>query len=92
MSEGPLFTAPTSRVLAATVGVLLCAIIVTAALPAYLPFNQANNIALPIILFPVTWLGLFLWVLFARSMLRAWLALAILAIIHAGIIAAGLLG
>ena len=85
-----LFSSPKNRVFAATVGVLLAAVIVTAAMPVYLPLPQASRVAMPIVLFPVTWLLLFLWVLFARSMWRAWLVLTGITIVHAGLIAAGL--
>lgn len=59
-------------------------------MPVYLPLNEANKIVLPIILFPVTWLVLFLWVLFERRMWRAWVALIGLAAVHVAIIASGL--
>ena len=90
MSEERLFPAPKSRTLAATLGVLVTAVLMTAAMPAYLPIGLANSIVLPIVLFPVTWLLLFLWVLFDRSMIRAWLVLVGLALGHAALIALGL--
>ena len=90
MSDERLFPAPRSRTIAATLGVLVTAVLITAAMPAYLPIGLANSIVLPIILFPVTWLLLFLWVLFDRSMVRAWLVLIALALAHATLIALGL--
>ena len=90
MKSQQLFSAPASRVSAATLGVLIAAVIVTAGMPVYLPLNEANKIVLPIILFPVTWLVLFLWVLFERRIWRAWTALLGLVAIHGAIIASGL--
>ena len=59
-------------------------------MPAYLPASEANSVVLPIVLFPVTWLLLFLWVLFESRMWRAWSVLAVLTIAHAAMIAVGL--
>ena len=87
MPKERLFPAPRSRVTCATLGVLVAAVLVTAGMPAYLPLGQANNIVLPIILFPLTWLVLFLWVLFARSMLRAWGVIVVLIAVNALVIA-----
>lgn len=89
MAEGALFTRPISRVFAATVGVLLTAVVVTTAMPAYLPIGQASSIVVPIILFPVTWLLLFFWVLFERRMWRAWTGLVVLFAVHLGLILSG---
>ena len=60
MATERLFPSPKSRVLAATIGVLLAAVIITAAMPVYLPLPQASRVAMPIVLFPITWLLLFL--------------------------------
>ncbi|MEL7536474.1 MAG: hypothetical protein AAFZ58_11200 [Pseudomonadota bacterium] len=87
MSGEPLFPAPRSRVAGATLGVLVAAVVMTAAMPAYLPFGQANSIVLPIIFFPVTWLLLFLWTLFAKRMLLVWASLVVLTVVNALIIA-----
>ena len=89
MAEGTLFTRPISRVLAATVGVLLTAVVVTTAMPSYLPVGQANSVVMPIILFPVTWLLLFFWVLFESRMWRAWAGLVVLFVAHLGLILTG---
>ena len=88
MAKEQLFGAPKSRVVAATIGVLLAATLITAAMPAWLPFDQANNIVMPIVFFPVTWLMLFFWVLFARNMLRMWAILVVLMIGNAALVAA----
>lgn len=76
MAKEQLFDSPRSRVAAATLGVLLSAILVTAAMPAWLPVSDANRIVMPIVLFPVTWLLLLFWVLFAKSMRWTWTVMA----------------
>ena len=90
MAKSALFTRPISRVSAATVGVLITAIVMTAGMPVYLPISDANSVVLPIVSFPVTWLLLFLWVCFARRMWRVWSALIVLTAAHAALIAGGL--
>ena len=89
MAEQALFPRPISRVLAATVGVLVAAVLVTTAMPSYLPVEQANSVVMPIVLFPVTWLLLFFWVLFESRMWRAWTGLFLLCAVHLGLILAG---
>ena len=89
MAGETLFTRPISRVVAATVGVLLTAVVVTTAMPSYLPVGQANSVVMPIILFPVTWLLLFIWVLFESRMWRAWAGLTALFVAHLGLILTG---
>ena len=87
MAKERLFAAPRSRLIAATVGVLLAATLITAAMPAWLPLSEANSLVLPIVLFPVTWLLLFFWVLFAKSMLRTWIVLVLVVAANLALIA-----
>ncbi|MEO1081153.1 MAG: hypothetical protein AAFY29_16455 [Pseudomonadota bacterium] len=82
MGGARLFSRPLGRSLAATLGVLLTAVLTTAGMAAYLPLNQANQVVLPIILFPVTWLVLFLWVLLDQRLWRPLLGLLVLSVGH----------
>lgn len=87
MTTGPaLFTAPVSRTLAAIGGTLVASVAVTAGMPLYLPFSQTDNIGLPIVIFPVTWLVLFLYSCLCRRAWRAWALLAGLTVVHAALI------
>ena len=86
MKNKPLFPNPVSRTIATTVGILVVAVVMTAAIPVYLPINEASAIALPIILFPATWLLLFLWAAFQPSMLKVWGGLGALFTAHLAII------
>ena len=87
MVEEELFTAPKSRTWAATIGALLAAILITAAMPVWLPLSDANRIVLPIVFFPLTWLAVFFWVVFAKSMLRTWAIIITLIVGNAVLVA-----
>ena len=89
MPKETLFPRPVSRVTAATLGVLVTAVMVTTAMPSYLPLDQASSVVLPIVLFPATWLALFLWVLFESKMWRAWVGLVVLSVSHLALILTG---
>jgi hypothetical protein len=82
MSRQQLFTSPVSRTLAATLGVLVTAVVVTAGMASYLPLSQANQVVLPIILFPLTWFGLFIWALLDQKIWRPWAGLFALSAGH----------
>lgn len=87
-----LFSSPRSRVFASTLGVLVVSLLMTAAMPLYLPFSQADSLGIPIIGFPITWLGLFLAVLFIEKIWRVWMLLATLSAIHSVLIYMALAG
>jgi len=78
----PLFSAKKSRLLAAIFGVLVTSTLITAALPAYLPLSQGDTIAGPILLFPFTWVALFLFSLINTSIWRVWGGLGLLSLSH----------
>lgn len=85
-TKAKLFTAVKQRILAATLGVLLIATLLVAAMPAYLPFGTTDAIGLPIMLFPFFWVGLFLYCFLARSVWRVWSVLAVTALVHVYVI------
>ena len=60
MPKQPIFSSPFIRTLTSVVACLLVSIVITAAMPAYLPFNQGDRIAGPTLMFPFIWLALFL--------------------------------
>jgi len=86
MTTKTLFSAPKARLLAATLGVFITSTIVTAALPAYLPFEQGDRIAGPILMFPFTWAALLFYSLISPSIRRVWTVLTGIALSHALII------
>ncbi len=84
--EATLFSAKGSRLFAATIGVLIASTVLTAAMPAYLPFSLGDTIAGPILLFPFTWVTLFFFTMISSSIWRVWLGLGLLTGSHALII------
>lgn len=92
MSKEPLFSSPFVRTLTSVVACLLVSIVITAAMPAYLPFNQGDRIAGPTLMFPFIWLALFLYSVMTASILKVWSLLGILLISHAALIAWALSG
>ena len=87
MSKRALFANPVSRVVAATAGVLVVATLVTAGAAAYLPLSASDRIAVPVIVFPITWVVLFLYALMADSVRSVWLLLGALFTVHVAFVA-----
>lgn len=85
-NDTPLFSAPRSRSLAVILGALVAAVVTTAGMPTYLPLVQTDSIGIPIVLFPLTWLLLFLFCAMSKSVTRVWLLLAVLTFVHAFLI------
>ena len=81
-----LFSAPKSRLLACTLGVLIASTLVTAGSATYLPFNEIDRIGVPILLFPITWTVLFLLAVMDSKIWRVWGWLLVPALIHIGLI------
>jgi len=87
MKNPILFSSPVYRTLTAVAACLLLSVVITAAMPAYLPLNQGDRIAGPTLLFPFIWLTLFIYSAMAKSLLRVWSVFAVLLISHLGLIA-----
>jgi len=81
-----LFTSVRQRILAATLGVLFVTILLVAAMPAYLPVGTTDAIGLPIMLFPIFWVGFFLYCFLAKSIWRVWGVLSVVALLHVYVI------
>lgn len=81
-----LFSAPKNRLFACILGALIASTVITAGAATYLPFNEIDRIGVPILLFPITWALLFLFAAMSRRMLRVWAVLAVLTLVHAGLI------
>ncbi|MGH1370818.1 MAG: hypothetical protein ACRBBW_02200 [Cellvibrionaceae bacterium] len=92
MKKAPLFSSPITRTLTTVLASLLISVVITAAMPVYLPFNQGDRIAGPTLLFPFLWLGLFVYSATAVSMTRVWTVLGCLLVSHLGLIAWALTG
>jgi len=82
MTKAILFSSPFVRTLTVVVACLFVSVVMTAAMPVYLPFNQGDRIAGPTLLFPFVWLSLFLYSAMCRSIKRVWGVLALLLVSH----------
>lgn len=80
--ESPLFSRPVNRSVAAILGAFVVSLLVTVSMPVYLPIGLANGIAVPIILFPATWLLLFLWAIFQPNLWKVWGGYLLVSLIH----------
>ncbi|MEX0740856.1 MAG: hypothetical protein WD071_16100 [Pseudohongiella sp.] len=78
----PLFTAPFSRTIACTLGVLITSVIVGAGATLYLPINEIDRIGMPAVLFPLIWLGLLFFATMTRNIRTVWLWLTGLCTLH----------
>lgn len=92
MKKVPLFSSPITRTTTAVFASLLISVVITAAMPTYLPLNQGDRIAGPTLLFPFLWLTLFIYSATANSMAKVWAVLGILLLSHLGLIAWALKG
>ncbi len=82
MTKSLLFSSPLVRTFTVVVACLLVSVVMTAAMPVYLPFSQGDRIAGPTLLFPFVWLSLFLYSAMCESIKRVWGVLVLLLISH----------
>ena len=80
-----VFTALKSRNVAGILMTFICSVIIIPGMTTYLPFSIGDQIAVPILLFPFIWLGLFLYSYLAEKIWHVWLVLLVLALSHAGL-------
>lgn len=80
-----VFNSLKSRNIAGIIMAFICAVIIIPGMTTYLPFNISDQIAIPILLFPFIWLGLFLYSYLAEKSWQAWLVMLVLATSHAGL-------
>ncbi len=78
----PVFTAFKQRLFASLILVLITTVVMIPGMTTYLPFNKIDTIALPILLFPFIWVGLFIYCFIAKRIWHLWLVLLGLASLH----------
>lgn len=78
----PTFTALKSRNLAGIVMAFVTAVVIIPGMTTYLPFSIGDQIAIPILLFPLIWTGLFLYSYLSEKAWHAWLLMLVLALSH----------
>lgn len=80
-----VFNNAKSRNFAGILMALITSVIVIPGMTTYLPFSIGDQIAVPILIFPFIWLGLFLYSYLAEKSWHAWALMSFLAISHAGL-------
>ena len=78
----PVFTALKSRLFASIVLVLITALTMIPGMTTYLPFGEIDTIAIPILLFPFIWVGLFIYCYLADKAWHIWVVLLCIAAVH----------
>jgi len=71
-----------SRHFAALLMALLTSTVMIPGLTTYLPLSAADQIAIPILLFPFIWTGLFIYSYMAQKVWHPWLLMLVLTISH----------
>lgn len=74
------------RVLTAIFGALITSVFITTAAPLYLPFQETDNIGVAILMFPMTWVILFIYSVLAKNIQLVIALFTVCTLIHAWII------
>lgn len=85
MQRHSAFSAIRRRHLIACVLALLTAVVMIPGMTTYLPFDVSDRILLPIMLFPLLWLGLFLYAYLAERVWHPTVLMLVLVMSHAGL-------
>lgn len=77
-----------SRFMLAGPVVLLASIIVMAGAPVWFPAGAAgiNSVAVPLVLYPLIWAGLFFYACLSQKLKRAWLVISAIVLLNTVII------
>jgi uncharacterized RDD family membrane protein YckC len=78
----PVFDAFKSRLFASLFLVLITSVVMIPGMTTYLPLNTIDTIAIPILLFPFIWVGLFIYCYLAKKAWQVWAVLLGLIAIH----------
>lgn len=77
-----VFTSIKSRNTAAVLMAFVTCVVLIPGMTTYLPFNMADQIAVPILLFPFIWTGLCLYSYMAEKAWHPWLVMLLLCVSH----------
>lgn len=80
-----VFSALKSRNFAGILMAFITSVIIIPGMTTYLPLSQGDTIAIPILLFPFIWSGLFLYSYLAKNAWHPWLFMLLLTISHAAL-------
>jgi|TARA_B110000014_G_C19766681_1_gene399032 heme/copper-type cytochrome/quinol oxidase subunit 4 len=77
-----VFTSIKSRNIAAVLMAFITCVVLIPGMTTYLPFNMADQIAVPILLFPFIWTALCLYSYMAEKAWQPWALMLLLCISH----------
>jgi len=81
-TRNQIFSSIRSRNLAAVLMALVTATIIIPGMTTYLPLSMADQIALPILLFPFIWTALFIYSYMASQAWHPWVVMLLLSTSH----------
>lgn len=87
-----VFNALKSRNFSGILMAFITSVIVIPGMTTYLPFSASDQIAIPILLFPFIWLGLFLYSYLSEKSWHVWVVMLLLALSHSALSAIALIG
>lgn len=77
-----VFSAVKSRIAASILMVLIAAVVMIPGMTTYLPFGKLDTIAVPILLFPFIWTGMFIYCFLAEKAWHVWALLSGITLVH----------
>ncbi|MEM9102156.1 MAG: hypothetical protein AAGB12_07515 [Pseudomonadota bacterium] len=83
MKATNLFNYPKARIFAGVILTLVTTTILIPGMTTYLPLKLADQIAVPILLFPLIWTALFIYSFTAKRVSHVFIVLSVLSISHA---------
>lgn len=92
LTRRSVFTSIKSRNVAGVLMAFITCVILIPGMTTYLPFSAADQIAVPILLFPFIWTGLCVYSYLAEKAWHAWALMLVLSLSHAGLCYVALAG
>lgn len=92
LTRRSVFTSIKSRNLAGVLMAFITCVILIPGMTTYLPLSQMDQIAVPILLFPLIWTALYLYCYMAEKAWHAWVLMLVLSLSHAGLCYVALVG
>lgn len=80
-----VFTSIKTRNFAGVLMAFITCVMLIPGMTTYLPFDMADQIAVPILLFPFIWTGLCLYSYMAEKAWHPWALMILLSVSHAGL-------
>lgn len=85
MNKKTTFSATKRRHFIACILALITSVVMIPGMTTYLPFAMAEQILIPIMLFPLIWTGLFIYAYMAQKVWQPFTLMLLLTFIHGGL-------